>query len=415
MAEEIHETFNYEETHDWSSEDLNIKAMELANLYPEIVSYKLLGYSYDKKPIYVLVVGNETEDKVYDHYLIEGGTHAREIANSAILLKMVEDYALDFYDDNFIEEYSVHELLDTTVFHFYILTNPDGFDLVKFGQESIKTNQAREIFKGVNNEEQSKHKANIRGVDLNYNFETIVYNVSRDEWVDESILGYKKAYATEPTNYFYPGEYPGSEIETQLLQGYVNTEDFRMLISYHSTGSVVYWGNTWLSSSINADAEYVATTIADYTGYKLMDFTTSTVTGFFSDYFESATLKPGITIETYQVVQPTPKNQYTVAEYDKVMSVPLYMAGEYRNIGVDGYYDYKMYINGEYSMDFKEIEYATAYAKKNNGYILKYQGKPKKYVTEIFDDGTESEANAKFKETLVAINNMYNEIFSGLY
>ena len=153
----------------------------------------MLGQSYDGKPIYVVIMTENTKEtlkrddlNVYRmHYLIEAGTHARETVNPAIVLKIIEDYAIDYYNDGHIKEFNVKDELSIAVIHFIPLLNPDGHDLAKIGLASVETEVGKQIINSIKDKNYSEWKANLRGVDINRNFPDRYLDKTTKQWIEK--------------------------------------------------------------------------------------------------------------------------------------------------------------------------------------------------------------------------------------
>ena len=366
----------------FSSKDYQQMAMSLAKQYPEIIKYEEIGKSYDQKPIYAIVLTHNADvlygtadfKVIRKHYLMEAGTHARETANPGVLLKMVEEYARDYYDDSVIEGYNLREILNTSALHFVPMLNPDGHDLAKFGLGSIQTEAAKKALQSMKDDHYGYWKANVRGVDINRNFVDEYIDVQTGEWVDKWQKYVTKYDSDTPGGSYYPGT-PASEPETQAFMAYIDRYDFRSYTAYHSKGEVLYYTFDFHPVSFNDDVNALATMISNITGY-VKTRGTENGGGYSTEYFATMTLKPTLTVETMPFIEklPSPSSQFT-AIYQKVKTVPLETVLLLRN---EPYGHYKLYdASGNYVRDFEIEVYAKAHAERINGTVSKYVGKPK--------------------------------------
>ena len=365
----------------YSSHDYSNIAKELANRYPEIISYYTIGYSHDKKEIYSLVMTKNASEMVASadfnvsrmHYYIEAGIHGRETVNPAILIKQIEDYATDYYKDSHIPGFNLQEILSKSVLHFVPLVNPDGHDLSKFGLGSVITPSAREILLGIDDKNFSQWKANIAGVDLNKNFPDFHLDrqsgVFEDKW--QKYPG--SFFSNKPSREFFPGPYAGSEPETEAVMNYMASYDFRSYVSYHSRGDLVYYEYIWYPDSYRKNALELAQITKNITGYRLIS-DTGKGSGYSTSYHVSISLKPSLTVETlpYNIALPSSNSTYLQA-YKKTWLLPLY----YEELGEKkGYFPYRLYFDGQYVRDFPDKEYAEAIASSIGGKIFEGSGVP---------------------------------------
>ncbi|WP_422486046.1 M14 family zinc carboxypeptidase [Gudongella sp. DL1XJH-153] len=365
----------------YSSSDYSTIAKELSNRYPDIISYKTIGYSHDKKEIFSLVMTKNAPEMINRadfnvsrmHYYIEAGVHGRETVNPAILMKQIEDYATDYYKDSHIPGFNLEEILSKSVFHFVPLVNPDGHDLSKFGPDSVITPSAREMLFSINDKDYSQWKANIAGVDLNKNFPDFHLNrqagLLEDKW--QNYPG--SFFSSVPSGEFYPGSYAGSEPETKAIMDYMASYDFRSYVSYHSRGNLLYYEYIWFPDEYRKNALEMAKKTNEITGYKLIP-DTGEGSGYSTSYYVSISLKPSLTIETlpYNTALPSGNKTYMEA-YEKTWLLPLY----YEALGrKTGYFPYRLYTDGQYVRDFPDKEYAEAIAESVGGEIIEGSGVP---------------------------------------
>lgn len=372
----------FDEMHSFSSDMVYEKAQKLVSTYPYLLSLEVIGYSEDLKPIYVIRMTNNIynyEDVDYvekTHLLIDGGVHARETFNPAAVLKMVEDYVFDYYSDDFLPDYNVRELMQTSVLHFIPMLNPDGFDVAKRGVSSIDNATLRQnINLLIPNLRNYRLKANIRGVDINRNFEDIYFDVSTGKWVDQwgnsNVL-----WPTEvPGEDFFKGYAPATESETQTLMAYMLSYDFRAYVTYHSMGQAIYYWVDHLGYDYYTTNRTFASIAQKITNYQMMIPNDYEEFGYSTHYFGNNTLKPAMTIETTSSIDfPTPvANYYKDYLVNRLWAIPLAFLEEAKRIG---YYDHKLYIDDLYVRDYLNLDYAKAVAEKFDGVIYTYEGNP---------------------------------------
>lgn len=372
----------FEKGYTANSSDLYQMAKDLVNRYAFLLELEDLGVTQDGRPIYVIrMTYNIYKYDAYDyvdksHLLIDGGVHARETYNPVVVLKMIEDYVKDYYNDAYLPDKSVRELLKTSVIHFVPILNPDGFDVAKFGPESIQNPLVKANFISlIPNLKNNRLKSNLSGVDLNRNFEDLYYNTDLLAWYD--LWGTSGLYRDTdlPDMDYFKGFQVASELETKTLMAYMKKYDFRAYLSYHSMGQVIYYQIDHLGSEFyNLNRNY-ALKIADVTGYKLNAPDKYIEYGFSTDYFANNTTKPAFTLETTNSFTfPTPLEVYA-HEYiaHKLWEVPLEILEQ---VKMTGYYKYKIYVEDRYVQDVIDYNYAVAKAKALGGIVHVYPGSP---------------------------------------
>lgn len=374
VSAESANVFDYDKGATYSSAQYYTIAQELVKIYPEILHLDIIGSSRDSKPIYAIMMTADVaqtmaKDDFYvvrEHYYVEAGTHARETVNTAILLKIIEDYAKDYYDDRHIPEFNLKVELGKAAIHFIPLVNPDGFDLVKFGIGSVTSQTARDLLSVVATSDYSNFKANIAGIDLNRNYPDEYYDPVTMKWIDKFQVYRGNIVPDDPTNGYYAGPYAGSEPETAAVMAYAQKYDFRNFLSFHSRGKYIDCGKYWFGGDYNKRSITLATALNKVNNYKLEAYSSGEASGYFSDYAVAQTLKPVVTVETTLSPLPTEQKFYQEA-YKENYLLPLYAVRQGREAG---YFAYRLYIDGIYVRDFSEYIYAKAHADKVEGAVI---------------------------------------------
>jgi len=368
-------TYTYDELH-----DIGIR---LSKAYPQILRYEYLGESFDKRSIFALVMTeNEASlapDALYVermHYMVDAGLHAREDINPILVLKMIEDYAKAYTNNEKIQGIDLRTVLKRSVLHFLPVTNPDGFELARRGLEAVKTEQARKVLSQIESNHYSNFKASMSGVDLNRNFPSPYLNPVLGIFVDQWDQ-YKEGdlYKSQPSSAFYAGPRSGSEPETVILMDYMLRYDFRNFITMHSRGEVVFWDNPNMPERFRYRAKSLALEIDTFMGYKMGQPKSAVqMTGYASDFAAAMTLKPMVTVESLPITShlPTPQSLYN-STYSKVKIIPLLA----ERVGLrTGYMEYRLYVDGHYKRDFDDRAYAIAHSILSKGMIVTGEGRP---------------------------------------
>lgn len=266
----------------------------LALLYPEAVTLKKIGKSADGRTIYAYRLGKGKKE-VY----IDASTHAREHMTTNVVMAMIDTYTKGYINKKKLANYDVEKLLNDVSIWFVPMVNPDGVMLVQQGLSSVSAEKRAKVLKyNGNSKNFARYKANIRGVDLNRN-----YNVA---WKQTATSPNTRSYQ------FYKGPSAVSEPETKAMVKFVKAHDFKSYIAYHSAGEILYWKYNQNAAQL-AQHRLLVTQIQQSTGYR-PDNTTGVVSGSGAgqDWFVATTKKPGITIEIapYAGNQPVPNSQW---------------------------------------------------------------------------------------------------------
>lgn len=246
--------------------------LHLQEKYPDKLTLKSIGWTFDRRSIPMLVFGSGKKKIV-----ATGGVHGRESINPVVLIQMAEDYLVQ--KDTILNRKGCIYMVP--------LLNPDGYEIAR-----------------------NKHvlwKNNANGIDINRNFPSRTF---REKWEDDQ---------------------PGSETETKALMKLfyqVNPDGY---LDYHSRGKSIYYYRSQMNNAYNAKQLRIAKALAFSTGYALEepeqeieenDSGGNTV-HFFSECFD----KPAITIETVADEEQFPLNakcqQETYREIKDTLTVFL--------------------------------------------------------------------------------------------
>lgn len=219
----------------YSYDEMCADLLELAAAYPEQVSYTNLAVTEDGRNVYCAVVGNSGAKKAV---LIQAGIHAREYMTCMLVMNQLEFY-LAYAQEAIYAEKNVGDMLKQVAFYIVPMVNPDGIAISQYGLDGIQSVSVREKVQewyqadkeaGRTSASLSDYmkywKANARGVDLNRNFS----------------YGFREYGGfPAPSSQKYKGTFAGSEAETAALIQLTEEVHPVFTISYHATGSVIYW------------------------------------------------------------------------------------------------------------------------------------------------------------------------------
>lgn len=271
---------------------LYIYLTQLQKKYP-FFTFTSIGKSVLDRDIYCARLGYGKKN-----VFVCAAHHSLEWITTLVLLKFIEDYCQAKSENKKIFKYSIESLFINSSIYLVPLVNPDGVDIVlnpfnentPYYDKLITMASARKI--------KSLWQANIRGVDLNHNYDAGFLEGKLLE-LDYNITG------PGPTR--YGGEYPQSEPETKAICDFVKSKDFNMALSYHSQGSVIYW--QYLDKTPK-ESEHIVKIFSSVSGY-LPDFTEGIASyRGFKDWFIEEFNRPAFTIEVGFGKNPLPLSQF---------------------------------------------------------------------------------------------------------
>ncbi len=229
---------------------------ELKQEYPELVTYRSLGKTADSRNIYEITVGNRNAK---DQVIIQATMHAREYINSLLVMRQAESLCANNYTESSYNGIKYSEFLDKVCFHIVPMVNPDGVTISQYGANGINNKKLRQniinMCKKYGESKKSYYtrwKANAKGVDLNKNYP--------QNW------GSAAKSITKPCSEGYKGSSAGSEKESKIMMNLVQSVKPKTVISYHSTGSVIYW-NFNQKGKLQKDCKSLFNVVKGLTGY----------------------------------------------------------------------------------------------------------------------------------------------------
>ena len=161
--------------------------------------------------------------------------------------------------------------------------NPDGVEIALHGKAGAGDHgdEVERLCDGNYN----LWQANVRGVDLNHNFDA-GWEILRRMEIDEGFIG------PGPTR--YGGISPESEPETRAVATFCLTRRPRSLYSFHSQGEEIYY---CYGKHTPAHSRIIAQILAFSSGYSVADPTGLASHGGLKDWFIEQFYRPGFTIE----------------------------------------------------------------------------------------------------------------------
>lgn len=289
-----------ESTYPYTYRQMCLDALLLAERYPDRISVEWVGYTADRRPIPAIRFGNPEAEKTI---LIQAAIHARESMTTLLVMKQLEKYATEYTTGQY--EGSTYEEIFREVSLLVVpMTNPDGVSISQLGTQSIRDSELRALVESFYERDgaggnrdyfYSRYKANANGVDLNRNFP-----YGWEEYVGSG----------QPSADHYKGTEPFSEPETQVLRKLTEENKVVSAISYHATGSILYW-DFGQEGELRQKCRTLTETVKSLTGYTISYAATDKQDE--AGYCEWAVgIKgiPEVTIEIGTVAAPLPASEF---------------------------------------------------------------------------------------------------------
>ncbi|MCB2286910.1 M14 family metallopeptidase [Clostridium algidicarnis] len=281
---------------DYTYEIMERDMIGLKARYP-FIERGILGKSVLEKNLYYIKIGNGPNEVFYN-----AAHHSLEWITSTLLMKFIEDFSKAYSEDGIINGYRIKDIFNKSTIYIVPMVNPDGVDLVIDGLKRDNPYYSRLIQWNKGSSDFSKDwQANIRGVDLNHNYDAS-WALSKQAEVVYGI------YGPGPTR--YSGPYPESEPETKSLADFTRAHNFRLVIAYHTQGEVIYW--KYLNIIPN-DSRKIAEIFSKASGYILSETTGIVSYAGYKDWFIERFVRPGYTIEVGKGKNPLP-----ISQFDKI-------------------------------------------------------------------------------------------------
>ncbi len=189
--------------------------------YPNLISEKFsIGNSVENRPMWTVRVSNSPNaptgrPEVWFHSLI----HAREPESM-----MQNIYFMYWLFENYNVDPIATYILENRELYFTPVINPDGYEY----NRSTNPNGG-----GMWRKNRKLNSGTTYGIDLNRNFGTYAFWNSTNN-----------GSSTDPTSDTYRGLSPFSEAETFNMMNFVNSRNFKGILSYHTYGNYLIrpWG-----------------------------------------------------------------------------------------------------------------------------------------------------------------------------
>lgn len=330
----------------YTYKQLLLDAQKLHTAYPDLITLDSIGKSVEGRDLLLIRLGRGNRE-----ITLNGAHHAREYISSALLMKMVETYAACYHEGKSFQGYDVRSLLDQVSIYLVPMVNPDGVTLVQKGISGVQDPESVRKLNGGQADYES-WKANIRGVDLNYQY----------PYYWEKLRNLKG-----PAPEGYKGSSPSTEPEVRALMDFTYRHPFLLHAAYHAQGEIIYWYVNQQGKLYDESLE-IGRKLAAATGYRLLDKQEQHNSfGGYKDWTVNELKKPGYTIELCPYTGPFP---YLEKDFDnvweKAASSGLLLASEASRL--EGY-EYQVVRDGKVIQVFDTRKDAEGFANRWGGIV----------------------------------------------
>ncbi|MBE6751508.1 MAG: LysM peptidoglycan-binding domain-containing protein [Ruminococcaceae bacterium] len=263
----------------------------------------VIGQSVMGKNIPFVKIGNGQTELFYN-----ASHHANEWLTTPVLLKFLEDYAENYATGGEIFNTSARELYNKASLYIVPVVNPDGIDLVNGVVPGGKfLTQAQNLAGNYPNiPYPNGWKANINGVDLNLQYPA--------NWERAKDIKFSQGF-TIPGPRDFVGTAPLTEPEVRAVYNFTRNHDFRLTLSYHSQGEIIYWKYLdYEPENSRRIAEY----FGEVSGYAVEETPYSSGFAGYKDWFIETYNRPGYTIEIGIGMSPLPLSQFAEIYKDNI-------------------------------------------------------------------------------------------------
>ena len=232
-VKKIGEEYDVYKSFDAPKNGIKAQLNKIKATYPKICQLKTIGHTTQKRPMLAMRLTNEKIKGEKPQVLFLATHHAREWVATQMAMRLIK-----YLTSNFGSNSRVTNLLNTTEVWVIPVGNPDGYQYT-FTNERLWR-------KNLRDNDGDGEITVADGVDLNRNFAS--------HWgLDE------EGSSANPSDATYRGTNPNSEPETQAVVKFIEQNDFKFIISYHTHGDwILYpWGWQWKTTSLD-DPIFVA-------------------------------------------------------------------------------------------------------------------------------------------------------------
>ncbi len=227
-----------------------------------------------------------------EYVLFSAAFHGSEHITSNILLMFLEEFSLAYSGNRLISGLNIRKALGNRGLIFVPRVNPDGCEISIHGAAAC--GDSTEKIGNLCSGRFENWNANLRGVDINHNFDA--------GWQKLHLLE-QKIGIVGPAPSRFGGSFPHSEPETQAMVSLCKENNICHTVALHSQGEVIYWSYNGLEDS---RSKQMAEIMSATSGYALDVPVRLATGGGFKDWFIEKYLRPAFTVEVGKGKNPLP-------------------------------------------------------------------------------------------------------------
>ena len=262
-----------------------------------------IGKSVMGKNLQVLSIGSGFKEVSYN-----ATHHANEWITTPLLLKYLENYALEYSQGGSIYGIPASTLYNKATLYMVPLVNPDGLDLVTgvLNSGTYYRNARRYADNYPYISFPDGWKANIDGIDLNLQYPA--------QWEQAREIKFAQGFIS-PAPRDFVGTAPLVAPESRAMYNFTLNHDFALILAYHTQGKVIYWKYL----NYNPENSYeIAQKMSAASGYAVEETPSQSGYAGYKDWFIQQYDRPGYTIEVGTGVNPLPLSQFNEIYRDNV-------------------------------------------------------------------------------------------------
>ncbi|MFZ5647070.1 MAG: M14 family zinc carboxypeptidase [Bacillota bacterium] len=269
--------------------------------YP-FIKTEVVGKSVRGRDLVVIKLGNGPREVFYS-----AAIHPQEWITGPLLMKFAEEYSRAYTSGEDFAGYDPRWLFNQATIYLMPFCNPDGVELVLRGIGRYDPDYEKIMQLNDWSDDFSGWRANMNGVNLNLQFPAN-WEYARSIW------------DKVPSRSQYPGAAPLTEPESRAMHDFTLNHDFRLILSFHSQGEIIYWRFYGLEPPESKD---IVLKMSGITGYA--PYSPAHTSGGYRDWFVQQYGRPGFTIEVGKGVNPLPISQFG-GIWEKTAPLMLYAA-----------------------------------------------------------------------------------------
>lgn len=259
-----------------------------------------IGKSVLGRKICAASIGDLTNATLYI-----GAIHSQESLTTTVLMKFLEEIitSKEMFGVNIDDVFAKRGLIVVP------MVNPDGVELALGGLKQAGP-YAQKVKQIMKDNPDKIWQANIRGVDLNHNFDAGFETLQEME---------KSAGILGPAPTQYGGAFPNSEPESSALVKLTKKFDVQKVFAFHSQGEEIYYS---YGENTPPSSERMAQALGASSGYTVLSPSGLASHGGFKDWFIDKMHRPGFTIEIGKGKNPLPISDFE-SVYKKINEMLL--------------------------------------------------------------------------------------------